>query len=229
MIHAIDMGKIDRSHCNNEDSLTSFIFERLSYLPIELFKEIISKLTNCKSDKFGNFKEMQFWPHWNSKCTNNENFVEPDVFIRFSEVDVIIEAKRYDGTQQYEGQWKNEIVGYINEYEQEYNKEKLLFVALGDSKNNEKEIEIKKGNEKYSGKYCIYRRKWSLILHEIELLKDKNTNDYGINNVLNDTILIFQKFGFFVGEWFKTLDFKEKIADDANKWFINNPINGKKG
>jgi len=228
MIHAIKRGKTTCFEAN-EDSLTSFIFERLSYLSIDLFKEIISELTKCESDKLGDFKEMQFWPHWDSKGTDNKNLIEPDVFIRFEKYDIIIEAKRYDGNLQYEGQWKNEIIGYINEYEDDYNKEKLLFVALGDSGNNENPIEIEKEKEKYSGKYSICRRKWSSILNQIKLLKDKNANNFGINNILNDIILIFQKFGFFVGEWFETLDIKEKIADEAIKWFSSNPINGKKG
>ena len=66
---------------------------------------------------------------WNSEHTTNSNRVEPDVFFRFKELDVIIEAKRYDDHQQSSSQWENEVQGYLNEYKDD-NKDVIL-IALG--------------------------------------------------------------------------------------------------
>ena len=48
--------------------------------------------------------------------TSNVNRVVPDLFIRFSEFDLIVEAKRWDSFQQNSNQWQNQITADANEY-----------------------------------------------------------------------------------------------------------------
>jgi LPXTG-motif cell wall-anchored protein len=46
----------------------------------------------------GRLLSFDFWPHWDKTGTDNTNYVEPDLFIKFDEFDVIIEAKVKDVT-----------------------------------------------------------------------------------------------------------------------------------
>ena len=95
-----------------EDILTSSVFERIAYLPDEVFSRFIQNLLDGYD--FGHLYEIEFWPYWE---TNNAK-IEPDVVL-FNQMQqtIIIEAKRYDNTQQqYAYQLANEIqAAYNNE------------------------------------------------------------------------------------------------------------------
>ena len=95
-----------------EDILTSSVFERIAYLPDEVFNRFIQNLLNGYD--FGHLYEIEFWPYWE---INNAK-IEPDVVL-FNQMQqtIIIEAKRYDNTQQqYAYQLANEIqAAYNNE------------------------------------------------------------------------------------------------------------------
>ena len=98
------------NHC--EDSFTASIFTHLLHFPSEVFWQIIREA--CYSDHLPNIageltEDESFWPHWCANETDNKNFVEPDLFLRFREFDLIIEAKRWDDRQQYRSQWEKDI------------------------------------------------------------------------------------------------------------------------
>ena len=109
MLHAIQKNKMGHSIASSdvhwsalfkasEDSLTSTIFGSLLHLPTDLFWQVLKRAC-YGSDLEGvdeNIESIEFWPHWNAKDSTNANYVEPDVFIRTQNTDVIIEAKRYD-------------------------------------------------------------------------------------------------------------------------------------
>ncbi|MFI5140284.1 MAG: hypothetical protein ACHQIM_20865, partial [Sphingobacteriales bacterium] len=102
---------------SSEDSLTSTIFGLLFYLPSELCWKIIRESCYEFLIPFpSKVTVKEYWPSWNSVNTNNTNYIEPDLFIRTPEFDLIIEAKRYDYGQQYRAQWEGEIRAYFNEY-----------------------------------------------------------------------------------------------------------------
>ena len=91
MLKAIINNQVKRDCIKtNEDSFTSFIFERLSYLPYEIFESIIRNSTNgiIPNINFKSIKEIIFWPHWDSEGTTNKNYVEPDLFIRFNKYEM---------------------------------------------------------------------------------------------------------------------------------------------
>ena len=48
----------------------------------------------------------EFWPNWDPEGTDNINRVTPDLFMRFANFDLIVEAKRWDSFQQSSDQWK---------------------------------------------------------------------------------------------------------------------------
>ena len=92
-----------------EDSLTSTVFDLLKYLPTEVFYSILRESLYHKKLPIicGEIEKIHFWEKWISKNTTNSLYVEPDVFIRFSNFDIIIEAKRYNNNQQSEKQGDN--------------------------------------------------------------------------------------------------------------------------
>lgn len=202
----------------NENSLTSFVFERLSYLPSELFEHIIRDSINDELPPidFKTREEIIFWPHWNSENTGNSQYVEPDVFLRFEKYDILIEAKRRDEKQQYTEQWEKEIQAYQNEYSDD--NKTLIFIALGGINNNQSEL---------CKEYKIYKCKWTSILNTIRNVKKKieptaallNSN-FAINVILDDLISIFQIFGYSTADWFEVFDYESGINDSSIDTFV---------
>ena len=83
-------------HC--EDSLTGAVFSTLLHLPEEMFWEVLREAV--KSPRFPvppvppvRLEEVQPWPAWDGEGTGNSRLVEPDLFLRFSGLDLIVEAK----------------------------------------------------------------------------------------------------------------------------------------
>lgn len=86
-----------------EDVLTASVFERIAYLPNEVFISFIQRLFKNKI-LASPLDEIEFWAGWQSRC------VEPDVLLKFGGQTIIVEAKRYDNVQQqYAYQLANEI------------------------------------------------------------------------------------------------------------------------
>jgi hypothetical protein len=99
-----------------EDVITASVFDTLLLLPGKRVWQIL------RASCYGNeklpeevgelqFDDRAFWPRWDSEGTDNTNFVAPDVFIPFEELDLVIEAKR-DGNSQERGQWERELKAY---------------------------------------------------------------------------------------------------------------------
>jgi len=223
MIQAILSNKVGRSFNNSEinwrqlfkaseDSLTSTIFENLLHLPIELFWQILNN--SCYHNEGlvkGNPKiiEVQFWPKWKATDSTNCRFIEPDVFIRTIDFDLIIEAKKYDDNQQYEEQWKNELQGYRNEYEND--EKEVIFLAIGGIRAEEVETIMIKDKT-----FSIIKCRWAKLLQEVKytLKALEKSNGYlsnvdAIIRVLNHIIEGFGIHGYMTGKWFENEDFSK--------------------
>lgn len=218
MINAIRYNKVKRGiFKSNEDSLTSFVFEKLLYLPLELFKYILvnSVKDDMENIDFTSLNEIIFWPHWKSEGTDNKKHVEPDIFLRFDTYDLIIEAKRYDDYQQDVYQWKKEIRGYLNEYEEE--NKKIVFIALGGiNKYKTEKITVK------DSVFNVYKCRWASILSNIKLVKSKiELSSEVLNssiptiNVLNDLIIGFGIYGFSTADWFENFNYQKRINNES--------------
>jgi len=123
-----------RAMIRTEDGLSYNVFNRLTYLKKETLSYLFNKAFNLETENIGlgTIEEFSFWPKWNSKKINkinNANYIEPDIFIRLATVDIIIEAKRYDLGQQYEGQWKDQILAYMHHYNND--DKRLIYIPLG--------------------------------------------------------------------------------------------------
>ena len=196
------------NHC--EDSLTAAVFTHLLHLPAEVFWQILRNA--CYTDKLpknpGEPISVDFWPHWNPKGTYNNTYVEPDVFIRFSTFDLIIEAKREDNYQQYRGQWEKEAMAYENEYGSE--KVPLKMIALGGI------WDVKDEEVAYKAIRCpVHMCKWSRLLDECKrVLKELEWLDYPTmqtrahERTLTHLIDLFAWHGYSTGLWFSDFNFE---------------------
>ena len=226
MLHAILLNKAGRSLGNNEvnwrhlfsaseDSLTSSIFGNLFYLPINLFWEILNescyKMPLTKS--YPKIISFEFWPHWSANESYNARFIEPDIFIRTEEFDLIIEAKRYDYNQQSLYQWRNEFQGYLNEFGEETIKKKVILLAIGGIDN-----EIPEPIELHGRTITVIKCRWMNLLSQItqtinSLKKESKiiiTSDSSLI-ILQDIIKGFEIHGYSVGTWFENDGFYKHV------------------
>jgi hypothetical protein len=205
MIKAIQSNRSLRAHFKkNEDALTSSVFERLMYLPQELISAIFTAalyqdIPNLDLTKI---ESIEFWPRWSAAETTNASYVEPDIFIRTQNQDIIIEAKRYEKRQQLKSQWKKEITAYNNENNEQ--NRPLIFIALGGLHQLTASNVTVGEND-----IIIYKCSWKRLLQEVLKAKKNLENsvdvlhvNWAINNVLEDLILVFRLFGFSTAPWF---------------------------
>ncbi|MFR9503002.1 MAG: hypothetical protein SNH73_00940 [Rikenellaceae bacterium] len=115
----------------------------------------------------GDITYFEFWPSWSAKGDEISNItkVEPDVFIRFDNFDLIIEAKIGEFGGQYHAQWSNEINSYINEYGEGRS---LYFIALGGCNFAKSEYITNRSKRAIR----VYKSLWSSLLREVHLAKD---------------------------------------------------------
>lgn len=191
----------------NEDTFTSSIFQLLRYLPQSLFLEIIItalRFCNYKTtiSNAGELLYVEFWPHWRIKEDeeiSNKNYVEPDVFFSFENLDIIVESKRWDTTKHCKQQWKNEIAGYKNEFSYKINNgTKVILLAVGDNL---------KGTFSHDLDCPVLMCSWRAILKSVvrmsTIRKTEVTYENGYKNVLDDIITAFRIHGFVDGSWFE--------------------------
>jgi hypothetical protein len=101
---------------STEDFLTASVFARLSYLPSSDFWQILHDAITPKNrlpENAGKLTDIQFWPHWDIQEGKKE-WCEPDIFIEFEKVNLIIEAK-LPSNKQYAEQWAKEFWAYQND------------------------------------------------------------------------------------------------------------------
>lgn len=166
---------IQHNKNTNEDPKTSVVFENLMLLPDNVFWGILRKAAANKDvlpQEAGLLADdFSFWPKWNPNSkyeTGNCNYVEPDVFFRFKNIDVIVEAKYSDNSGQYRDEWEREFKAYLNEYEED--QKTVVLLAVGGNTTFEREPEMKVG--KYS---CpIVKYSWTSLLNAVlEYEKDE--------------------------------------------------------
>lgn len=221
----------------SEDSLTSSVIGTLIYLPSFLLWEILNKALG--KHVFGEnevIKDVSFWPLWNSEYTGNITFVEPDVFIRTSTKDIIIETKKYDGTGQERNQWKRELLAYQNEYFED--KKKVVFIALGGNKEDSSiSIDISSFTcdelpEGYRRHFTVFRLHWRILLNTcLEYQKKMRLNSTIENNcylrILNDVVDYFEVHHFKTVKLFGDTKYLENqiISFKAKGHILNMPSN----
>lgn len=228
MIYAVKHNKVNRAiYKANEDALTSSIFERFMYLPQELTQHIFTEalLDSIPDLDLTKLESITYWPNWNPEHTTNTKRVEPDVFIRTTKQDIIIEAKRHDDKQQDAGQWSREIQAYYNEYNDD--EKPLVFIALGGLYKKETEtIKVK------DVEHLVYKCTWKSILntiqhiiHDMELATNYTNNTIAITKILQDMVLCFELFGFSTALWLERFIKAPQIKQTSLNYFSESWIN----
>lgn len=179
-----------------EDFRTSTIIGMLLYLPdSELWKILREACFNSSllPADAGKLKGYDFWPHWDSENTDNTDYVEPDSILEFDNLNIIIEAKRYDEAGQDSHEWRNELIAYQNEYR---NTEKEVFlIALGGNANEKETVEIEANGKTLP----VVRCSWIQLQRTI--IKRADETDGNIRRVLDALLLACDCFGFRDYRW----------------------------
>ncbi|MFA8436785.1 MAG: hypothetical protein ACEPOZ_19945 [Marinifilaceae bacterium] len=215
MLHSILKRKVTIDGVK-EDSFTSSVIGLMQYLPCETFWFLLREACSDKSNLpqiAGSLIGLQFWPRWDATGIKGRKYIEPDVFLEFTNFDLIIEAKRGDDGGQYEDQWKNQIRAYCNERTEE--KKKLFYITLGGNSNklNEKvSIEYEVDQEKIACETTINKCNWMGLLMQVYRLKDQLMavtasipHQQALIRILNDLIVGFNYHGFFHINWFQSM------------------------
>ncbi|WP_224995947.1 hypothetical protein [Cesiribacter sp. SM1] len=227
MIHAIASNKAGHSFkvseinwrslfAASEDSLTSSVFGKLFYLPSDLLLRILNEAcySNGLPAATSRLEGYEFWPKWNAGGTKNSRHVEPDVFIRFAEFDIIVEAKRFDNNQQSNAQWEGEVRAYLNEF---YTADKPVYLlAVGGITTETEEIIKVKGRV-----IKVIKCRWSRLLRQVQHIQSQleyskgilSANDAMIN-ILADLVTVFRLHGYATGKW----------LEDLTYYKINHPV-----
>ncbi len=157
MIHSYSKFVRKSNENFNEDFKTYATIGQLRYLPTDLFWHLLrasSVTPEQLPETAGKLELFEMWPSWDPKGTGNTKRVEPDVFIRFSRFDLIIEVKRKNSEGQTSDQWKNEITAYHNTYGFD---RKILLLALGGNSNLDCATDENQ----------VYKATWMKLLHAV--------------------------------------------------------------
>lgn len=206
-----------------EDLLTASIFERLLYLSEPIFLEIVNAIFVNVDDETKPFENEAiqsygFWPSWYLPEEFDRKRVEPDCFLRFSHIDIIVEAKRWDFDQQHFDQWAREIAAYRHECK---DSKTLYFLAVGGFtrwdrhriEEAEKSFKESKEINTYGslGKYRIAALTWFGLWQILNNLRKSNLPP-NEKRIICDIESAFQIHGIDLVEpvWLKDLHLKVK-------------------
>jgi hypothetical protein len=193
-----------------------------------MFWKIIKKscFGNSLPENINGINEYEFWPHWDATGTTKSIYVEPDIFIRFKNFDLIIEAKRWDNNQQYQTQWRNEFIGYKNKYRED--ERDVFLLAIGGINNKEEETI----NVENYGLLKIVKCRWNRLLDKLLEVLNEMEQCYYINNdnlkrIVYIIISALELHGYIKIKWMNDLVNKYRIDYDSsfstlNKWRMQN-------
>ena len=203
-----------------EDSHTASVFTHLLHLPTEVFWAILRNACHTLSlpKNPGELLDVHPWPRWDATGTGNSHSVVPDLFIRFADFDLIIEAKRGDDGMQDPDQWQRELIAYGNEYGEK--DRSVRMIALGGILGTEDETITHQwtaqGDSGTSRELVcpVHMCRWRSLLHqcqqvrrELERLEYPTSQTAAARRVLLDLIDLFAWHGYSTGSWFRDLEF----------------------
>jgi hypothetical protein len=133
MFQAIRHGKVRRNlpgvelnadwrffYRHTEDFLTAAVFARLTYLPSHALWSILrhAAITVLPSqtlpEDVGRLVTREFWPRWELDTpAQDTTWKEPDVFLGFERLHLLVEAKLGDFSTQYAEQWAAEYAAFL--------------------------------------------------------------------------------------------------------------------
>jgi hypothetical protein len=226
MLNAIIHGKAGRIELENdtdsiswrqvykkrEDLLTAALFSRFTYLSSLLQHRLLKQWLGGVGD-FTGFKGIDYWPRYELNKHDDRDFVEPDLLLRFTDCDVLVEVKPPEGGDQYIEQWQLEIEGY---YAQEQSVKPLYFLAIGRVSNILADLDVKAIQVKHPTFQKASSIEWKPIasqLHKLHLSGELDAQD---NRVAEDMGKALSLYGIRAHDlnW-----------EDLQKLSAENPLN----
>lgn len=201
----------------SEDSLTAAVFSHLLHLPAGVFWQVLRGAChngNLPLDA-GEILRIESWPKWDAEGTDNIFYVEPDLYLRFTHFDLMIEAKRWDGGMQNPAQWCREVTAYANEYRGAKAARPVHLIALGapigepDTQVTSLATEENTDKPSRPAIHCpVHMCRWERLLGECQWLRNRlrrlyapDTQSCAHLRILDDVIELFSHHGFQTGQW----------------------------
>lgn len=208
----------------NEDPKTSTVIGQLLMLPDDALWQILHQSCNGNEHlqkSCGKLINYDFWPHW--KATDdiiNTNYVEPDAYLHFELLDVIIEAKYSNYGGQYSEQWGNEVVAYFNKYKYD---NPVVLLSIGGITSNEVTKVVVDGHD-----VKVFPCTWLSIRHAVDdylnALPQDTSSINGLSpqrRILETLIRYFDYVGEFQYKWFDSLPAIHIPADSFDCFLMN--------
>jgi hypothetical protein len=240
-----------------EDFLTASVISRMAYLPSELFWEVIKRshvhcsLKQASLPEFaGNLVNIEFWPNWVTP-DSEAIYCQPDVFLEFEKIDVIVEAKKNDSQLQNTTQLAKQLQSYFYMKEKEENDKKtILLWTLGGMGKRVLKSQVKDFFNKivklinfvYDDIHLISSSWFEILLTILNIRRFLVTKDKEFQHIyyfdkshllriVDDIIDGFRLHG--IKEWFflyKLTNYwaDENIAQDSLIYFQHNFVGGQK-
>ena len=199
MFYGVTKKKLVLANAQCEDSLTSSVFERLALLSDENLWWVLRNACDKQAlaakplpDNVGKLEKFEFWPSWkpDSQLERNSSRVEPDVFLRFEQYDIIVEAKRHDFTQsQNIEQWQNELGAWCQEFQTD--RPVVLLAIGGNTTVGTCEVEL----EHLSQQFRVERLHWEMLRDAVFELSSRFSNDTQLAHLFDQLDIVFEFFG----------------------------------
>ena len=199
MFYWVGKKRHDLSDAQCEDSLTSSVFERLALLSDENLWWVLRNACDKQAlaatplpDNVGKLEKIEFWPSWkpDSQLERNSSRVEPDVFLRFEQYDIIVEAKRHDFTQsQNIEQWQNELGAWCQEFQTD--RPVVLLAIGGNTTVGTCEVEL----EHLTQQFRVEQLHWEMLRDAVFELSSRFSNDTQLAHLFDQLDIVFEFFG----------------------------------
>lgn len=199
MFYGVTKNKLVLANAQCEDSLTSSVFERLALLSDENLWWVLRNACDKQAlaatplpDNVGKLEKIEFWPSWkpDPQLERNSSRVEPDVFLRFEQYDIIVEAKRHDFTQsQNIEQWQNELGAWCQEFQTD--RPVVLLAIGGNTTVGTCEVEL----EHLPQQFRVERLHWEMLRDSVFELSSRFSNDTQLAHLFDQLDIVFEFFG----------------------------------
>ena len=201
MFYGVVKKKLALAKEQKEDSLTSSVFERLLLLSDENLWWVLRNACDKQAaatlpDNVGKLEKFEFWPSWDPDPQLDRNYlrVEPDVFLRFEDLDIIVEAKRSDfeqlqNNEEHPEQWENELGAWYQKFKDD---RPVVLLAIGGNTNvGTCEVELKHLKQQFR----VEMLNWGMLSDAVFELSNRFSKDTHLAHVFDQLDNVFEFFG----------------------------------
>lgn len=193
----------------DEDTLTSSVFERLSYLDPQIAWDVLRCACGASgTDRFPGFpggeQEWRFWPSLSpAEKDRNERFVEPDILLLVPGYAVILESKHRSA--QYSDQW----VSQVRAARLAHPTRQVLHIAVGGSSQLQHQEGTKLAQETLAhhseAQGAFYYLSWRQLGAELSALTQPDRTHAGQRRLVQAVLQALAAWGYRRRLWLHSL------------------------